>query len=90
MKGYNSLLGSHYDHYYLEYDSFYTDDIDAEVFEVDEGNFTVNKTWKTYNIFITIYLLIKICMNTLAATHTAQVTTQGSPNRLPAGQMCQS
>jgi len=36
MKGFNSLLGSHYDHYYLEYDAnFNTDRPDAKVFEYE-------------------------------------------------------
>lgn len=37
MKGFNSLLGSHYDHYYLFYDSYNTDNIDPTVFQVDES-----------------------------------------------------
>lgn len=37
MKGYNSLLGSHYDHYYLEYDSFNVDKISDEIFKVTTG-----------------------------------------------------
>lgn len=35
MRGYNSLLGSHYDHYYLDYDYYSHEDIPNEVFEVD-------------------------------------------------------
>lgn len=35
MKGYNSLLGSHYDHYYLEYEGFSVDKIDSAIFKVD-------------------------------------------------------
>lgn len=35
MKGYNTLLGSHYDHYYLDYDSYDHEDIPNEIFEVD-------------------------------------------------------
>lgn len=34
MKGYNTLLGSHYDHYYLDYDSYEHQDIPADVFQV--------------------------------------------------------
>lgn len=34
MKGFNSLLGSHFDHYFLEYDWFSVDPIDADVFQV--------------------------------------------------------
>ncbi|ALC43483.1 26-29-p [Drosophila busckii] len=37
MRGYNTLLGSHYDHYYLDYDSYEHDDIPNEVFEIDEN-----------------------------------------------------
>uniref|UniRef100_U5EWS0 Putative cathepsin l cathepsin l n=1 Tax=Corethrella appendiculata TaxID=1370023 RepID=U5EWS0_9DIPT len=35
MKGYNTLLGSHYDHYYLEYDHYDHNDIPGEIFEID-------------------------------------------------------
>lgn len=35
MKGYNSLLGSHYDHYFLEYDHYSHEDIPNEIFEVE-------------------------------------------------------
>lgn len=34
MRGYNSLLGSHYDHYYLEYDWYTTDTPSPDVFKV--------------------------------------------------------
>uniref|UniRef100_A0A2M3ZE63 Putative cathepsin l n=1 Tax=Anopheles braziliensis TaxID=58242 RepID=A0A2M3ZE63_9DIPT len=34
MKGYNTLLGSHYDHYYIDYESYDHQDIPEEVFEV--------------------------------------------------------
>lgn len=37
MRGFNSLLGSHYDHYYLDYDSYSHEDIPTDVFEVDAG-----------------------------------------------------
>ncbi|XP_034480335.1 digestive cysteine proteinase 1 [Drosophila innubila] len=37
MRGYNTLLGSHFDHYYLEYDSYVHDDIPNEVFVIDES-----------------------------------------------------
>ncbi|XP_026316532.1 counting factor associated protein D [Hyposmocoma kahamanoa] len=37
MKGFNSLLGSHYDHYYLDYSDYDVDDIDPMVFEVDRN-----------------------------------------------------
>jgi hypothetical protein len=35
MKGYNTLLGSHYDHYYLDYEFYSHEDIPNEVFEID-------------------------------------------------------
>uniref|UniRef100_A0A1B0CM99 Secreted protein n=2 Tax=Lutzomyia longipalpis TaxID=7200 RepID=A0A1B0CM99_LUTLO len=35
MRGFNTLLGSHYDHYYLEYDYYSHEDIPDEIFEVD-------------------------------------------------------
>lgn len=35
MKGFNSLLGSHYDHYYLDYHHYSHEEIPHEVFEVD-------------------------------------------------------
>ncbi|KAL1501117.1 hypothetical protein ABEB36_006503 [Hypothenemus hampei] len=34
MRGYNTLLGSHYDHYYLQYDQFDISPIAAEIFEI--------------------------------------------------------
>uniref|UniRef100_A0A2M4AIZ6 Putative cathepsin l n=1 Tax=Anopheles triannulatus TaxID=58253 RepID=A0A2M4AIZ6_9DIPT len=34
MKGYNTLLGSHYDHYYIDYESYDHQDIPEDVFEV--------------------------------------------------------
>ncbi|XP_011178576.1 digestive cysteine proteinase 1 isoform X2 [Zeugodacus cucurbitae] len=34
MRGYNTLLGSHFDHYFLDYDSYEHDDIPNEVFEL--------------------------------------------------------
>lgn len=37
MRGFNSLLGSHYDHYYLTYDYYDHNDIPNEIFEVDTG-----------------------------------------------------
>lgn len=39
MRGFNSLLGSHYDHYYLDYNSYVHDDIPDDVFEVNQGKF---------------------------------------------------
>ncbi|KAG5671826.1 hypothetical protein PVAND_002001 [Polypedilum vanderplanki] len=35
MKGYNTLLGSHIDHYYLMYDSYSHEDIPNDVFDVE-------------------------------------------------------
>ena len=37
MKGYNSLLGSHYDHYYLDYTTFTAEKPTDETFVVDQG-----------------------------------------------------
>lgn len=37
MKGFNALLGSHYDHYYLEYDNYNVNDINEDIFKVDTG-----------------------------------------------------
>ncbi|XP_032524140.2 digestive cysteine proteinase 2 [Danaus plexippus] len=37
MKGFNSLLGSHYDHYYLDYTDFDNSDIEPDVFKVDSS-----------------------------------------------------
>lgn len=37
QRGYNTLLGSHYDHYRLDYNSYVHDDIPDDIFEVDEG-----------------------------------------------------
>lgn len=36
MRGFNSLLGSHYDHYFLDYNSYVHDVIPDDIFEVDE------------------------------------------------------
>lgn len=44
MKGFNSLLGSHFDHYYLDYDSYSHEEIPNEIFEVDTGELTEIKT----------------------------------------------
>lgn len=37
MKGYNSLLGSHFDHYYLNYDEFTWDNPSPDIFNVSNG-----------------------------------------------------
>ncbi|KAL4708925.1 hypothetical protein ACJJTC_014953 [Scirpophaga incertulas] len=37
MKGFNSLLGSHYDHYYIDYDNYSMDDIDPDVFKIESA-----------------------------------------------------
>lgn len=37
MHGFNSLLGSHYDHYRLDYNAYAHDDIPDDIFEVDQG-----------------------------------------------------
>lgn len=38
MRGFNSLLGSHYDHYYLDYDWYSSDIPSSEVFEITTSN----------------------------------------------------
>ncbi|MCY5962414.1 hypothetical protein OV760_29050, partial [Salmonella enterica subsp. enterica serovar 1,4,[5],12:i:-] len=35
MKGFNSLLGSHYDHYYLDYEDFSNESPSDDVFQVN-------------------------------------------------------
>lgn len=37
MKGFNSLLGSHYDHYYLEYDWYSSETPSSDIFEIGES-----------------------------------------------------
>nr|XP_034183715.1 digestive cysteine proteinase 1 isoform X3 [Osmia lignaria] len=37
MRGFNSLLGSHYDHYYLDYDWYSAETPSSEVFEIGEN-----------------------------------------------------
>lgn len=37
MRGFNTLLGSHYDHYYLDYDWFSYEKPSADVFEVTKS-----------------------------------------------------
>lgn len=37
MKGFNSLLGSHYDHYYLEYDWYSYEQPSEDVFKIAES-----------------------------------------------------
>jgi C1A family cysteine protease len=55
MRGYNTLLGSHYDHYYITYDYYSHEDIDNSVFEVDEYKPCIgfpgpgNKHYATFN-----------------------------------------
>lgn len=39
MRGMNTLLGSHYDHYYLTYDYYTHEDIANEVFEIESCKF---------------------------------------------------
>jgi len=39
MKGYNTLLGSHYDHYYLDYDWYAIDTPSPDVFKVADSKF---------------------------------------------------
>nr|QOV03073.1 cathepsin L2 [Dysdercus peruvianus] len=37
MRGYNSLLGSHYDHYYLDYDSYLNQKPQADTFNIHQN-----------------------------------------------------
>ena len=37
MRGFNTLLGSHYDHYYLEYDWYSFEAPSPNVFEVEQS-----------------------------------------------------
>lgn len=37
MRGFNVILGSHYDHYYLIYDQFDNSPIDPSVFKIESG-----------------------------------------------------
>ncbi|XP_058801571.1 digestive cysteine proteinase 1 [Phymastichus coffea] len=38
MRGFNSLLGSHYDHYYLEYDWYSFETPSSEVFQIEQNS----------------------------------------------------
>ena len=38
MMGYDSLLGSHYDKYVIDYTMFSTEDFQPDVFDVPKGN----------------------------------------------------
>ena len=49
MKGYNSLLGSHYDHYYLDYSSFLPEKPNDDVFLLDSGIICQEKKWVIVN-----------------------------------------
>ncbi|XP_012273561.1 digestive cysteine proteinase 1 [Orussus abietinus] len=42
MRGFNSLLGSHYDHYYLDYDWFSSDSPSPDVFKIMENTTCVS------------------------------------------------
>ena len=50
--GYDSLLGSHYDRYYVEYFNFNTNPIDPSVFAISTSKLVIN--------YIISYLIIKI------------------------------
>lgn len=46
MKGYNTLLGSHYDHYFIEYDSYDVDSIPEKTFNIDSSKWKIgNKSF---------------------------------------------
>ncbi|XP_076181446.1 C1 family peptidase 26-29-p [Ptiloglossa arizonensis] len=42
MRGFNSLLGSHYDHYYLDYDLYSSESPNSEVFEIGKNKTCVS------------------------------------------------
>lgn len=50
MRGYNTLLGSHYDHYFLDYDSYTHDDIPDDVFEVDACKYYIEENMEIFYI----------------------------------------
>lgn len=50
MKGFNSLLGSHYDHYYLNYDYFSIDDIAPETFKLVESKYLIINFASYFNL----------------------------------------
>ena len=52
MIGYDSLLGSHYDRYYVEYYNFNTDDISPTVFAIQNSNY------RFYGFKIYMYFLL--------------------------------
>lgn len=56
MRGYNTLLGSHYDHYYIDYDSYLHDDIPDDIFDYDTGNFTFRLKHKKFVILFFFFL----------------------------------
>lgn len=56
MKGYNSLLGSHYDHYYLDYNEYEPNKIPNEVFQLDSGKNSI-KNYHYYDIFYRIIIV---------------------------------
>lgn len=41
MRGYNTLLGSHYDHYYLEYEWYSDESPDPNVFKIGKSKFRI-------------------------------------------------
>lgn len=59
MRGFNSLLGSHYDHYYLDYDWYSSDTPSSDVFKITESMcvckiirfFTIAIYHKSYEFF---------------------------------------
>lgn len=55
MKGFNSLLGSHFDHYYLNYDEFTWDNPSPDIFKVSNG------TWlQLLSLFENTIQLLKV------------------------------
>ena len=41
MKGFNTLLGSHYDHYYIDYDFYSFEAPSSDVFKIEESKFLI-------------------------------------------------
>lgn len=46
MRGFNTLLGSHYDHYYLEYDWYSYETPSSDVFQIADSKYSTFRTTK--------------------------------------------
>ena len=51
MRGFNTLLGSHYDHYYLEYDWYSFETPSPDVFQVEQSKCSFKKSLSFYTLF---------------------------------------